>query len=178
LPTYTTLFRAPKQIAAQLGAGPEDYREIKRVVKALVHRGQLTYGSNHLVLPPASAISDPASKLHEGKRHEGKQHTGPRTAEPREVTSVAPPRESPDARHKTVHGTFRRAIAGFGFVRPGDGSSLGEAGEDIFIPPGATGGALDGDTVEVRLRPRGQSRGGTLEGYVDKVLQRGSRPFT
>jgi ribonuclease R len=81
-------------------------------------------------------------------------------------------------RDKVVRGTFRRAMAGFGFVRPGDGSSAGESVEDIFIPPGATAGALDGDTVEVRLRPRGDRRGDALEGYIDKILQRGRRQFT
>jgi hypothetical protein len=31
----------PKQIALQLDVDPDDYREVKRVVKALVHQGQL-----------------------------------------------------------------------------------------------------------------------------------------
>ncbi len=151
--------RKAKQIATLLELEPEDHRELKRVIKVLVHSGQLSYGSNHLVLPATEA---PAAHkpLASGKQRDGGESTGL------------------GFRDKVVRGTFRRAVAGFGFVRPGDGSSTGESTEDIFIPPGATAGALDGDTVEIRLRPRSDRRGDTPEGYVDKVLQRGRRQFT
>ncbi len=142
-----------KQIAVLLDLDPEDHRELKRVIKALVHQGQLAYGSNHLVLPMAAVLGN-------GDASGGAQ-----------VAVVA-------KRDKVVRGTFRRAMAGFGFVRPGDGGTAGESMEDIFIPPGATAGALDGDTVEVRMRPRGDRRGDALEGYIDKILQRGRRQFT
>ena len=145
--------RKPKQIAVLLDLDPEEHRELKRVIKKLVHSGQLAYGSNHLVLPAASPPE--AAKA----------------VDRTEPVGMA-------KRDKVVRGTFRRAVAGFGFVRPGDGSSTGESGEDIFIPPGATGGALDGDTVEIRLRPRSDRRGDTPEGYVDKILHRGRRQFT
>lgn len=156
-PTYRP--RKAKQIAVLLDLDPDDYRELKRVIKSLVHSGQLIYGSSHLVLPAAQppAAAKPSA--------EDRQFA---EAEPAAIAK----------RDKVVRGTFRRAIAGFGFVRPGDGSSTGESAEDIFIPPGATGGALDGDTVEIRLRPRSDRRGDTPEGYVDKVLQRGRRQFT
>lgn len=74
-----------------------------------------------------------------------------------------------------VRGVFRMAAGGqFGFVRPGD-SGDGAVTEDIFVPPGQTGGALEGDQVEVKVRP---SRRGGNEGAVVDVLQRARRQFT
>ena len=59
-----------------------------------------------------------------------------------------------------VRGVFRRAMGGeFGFVRPGD-SGDESIGEDYFVPPGKSKGALEGDLVEVRVRS-GPSRYGS-----------------
>ena len=82
-----------------------------------------------------------------------------------------------------LRGTFRRARGsgfssggGFGFVRPNDGGNHDdEAQEDLFVPPGKTAGALDGDLVEVSVRP---SYKGGNEGAVVKILQRARRQFT
>jgi ribonuclease R len=214
----------PKQIAQSLGLDTDDYRELKRVVKALVHRGQLRYGSNHLVLPPElawrSILAEPGVRI-SIPTPEARTETA--TPEARIETPTPADKISPDApasrweasaaaasaeeeasvpsteeefrgqrpakgtsatprsiarRVGFVRGTFRGAMGGFGFVRPGDALTAGDSSEDIFIPPGATGGALDGDTVEVRLRPRSERRGDEDEGYVDKVLARGRRQFT
>jgi ribonuclease R len=54
---------------------------------------------------------------------------------------------------------------GFGFV-----ASLGDAGDDVFIPPEALAGAMHGDRVRVRIRSRA-ARG--AEGEVVAVLERG-----
>ena len=54
---------------------------------------------------------------------------------------------------------------GFGFV-----ASLDAAGDDVFVPPEALGGAMHGDRVKVRVRSRG-ARG--PEGEVTAVLERG-----
>ena len=54
---------------------------------------------------------------------------------------------------------------GFGFV-----ASLGETGDDVFVPPEAMAGAMHGDRVRVRVRSRG-ARG--AEGEVTEVLERG-----
>ncbi|TWU26578.1 Ribonuclease R [Novipirellula galeiformis] len=75
-----------------------------------------------------------------------------------------------------VRGTFRRAMGGgFGFVRPGEHDDESEIAEHIFVPPGSTHGALEGDMVEVKLQP---SRKGGQEGVVVKVLERARRQFT
>ncbi|QDT02689.1 Ribonuclease R [Rubripirellula lacrimiformis] len=77
----------------------------------------------------------------------------------------------------TVRGTFRRAMGGgFGFVRPNHAEdSKSELSEDLFVPPGSTAGALEGDLVEVKVRP---SRKGGNEAVVTEVLQRARRQFT
>ena len=128
----------PKQIALQLKVPPEDYREVRRTIKWLVHQGQLVYGGNHLVMSPAAA--------------EG---------------------EAP-----VVHGNFRRAVGGFGFVRPNAGGTDSEAAEDIYVPVGETHGALNDDLVEIRLRPRSDARRSGVEGAVQRILQRARRKFT
>jgi ribonuclease R len=75
-----------------------------------------------------------------------------------------------------IEGKFQRAMGGggFGFVRP-NYSEDSDNPEDIFVPPGSTAGALEGDQVEVKVRP---SRRGGNEGEVTKILQRARRQFT
>lgn len=76
---------------------------------------------------------------------------------------------------KLTRGTFRQAAAGFGFVRPVPTGKLG-AVDDIFIPASATGSAMEGDLVQVRVRP--SRRGSGQEGEVLEVVQRARRQFT
>ncbi len=38
----------PKQIAGQLKLAPDEYRELRRVIKQLVLEGRLVSGSNHI----------------------------------------------------------------------------------------------------------------------------------
>ena len=126
----------PKQIAAQLKLDPDEYRELRRVIKQLVLEGRLLYGSNHLVMS---------------------------------VGSVGGPSD-------TLRGKFRLAMGGgFGFVRPNVAVEDAEIPEDVFVPPGETAGAMEGDLVEVAIRP---SRRGGFEGRVTQVLQRARRQFT
>ena len=70
-----------------------------------------------------------------------------------------------------LRGTFRRARGsgfsaggGFGFVRPSTGGKDNEVQEDFFVPPGKTGGALEGDLVEVSIQPSYKGGGNAL-GY-------------
>lgn len=73
---------------------------------------------------------------------------------------------------KLTRGKFRQAAAGFGFVRPVPTGKLGSV-EDIFIPESATGSAMEGDLVQVRIR---SSRRGQ-EGEIVDVLERARRQF-
>jgi ribonuclease R len=77
--------------------------------------------------------------------------------------------------HGTTTGTFRRAEAGHGFVRPH--LVEGRAGTDIFIPEGHTLDAATGDTVVVRIvrKPNRPDRSPT--GHVMAVQERATRQF-
>ncbi|MBQ7668825.1 MAG: ribonuclease R [Clostridia bacterium] len=69
-----------------------------------------------------------------------------------------------------VKGIFESNERGFGFLRPDDDT------EDIFIPPTFTGGAFDGDRVEVRVTSAGDENRGP-EGKVIKILERNNKPI-
>lgn len=72
---------------------------------------------------------------------------------------------APHTEETRVEGTMQQYRGGFAFVLPTD-----KRKEDIFIPPGATAGALHGDRVLVRiLKPKGQKK---AEGQVIRVLDR------
>ncbi len=68
-------------------------------------------------------------------------------------------------RTNVVRGKFMASSRGFGFVGPGDGR-----GEDIFIPAKYTGGALDGDYVEVLFKKEGKK--GKPEGRILRILEK------
>ncbi|TWT53057.1 Ribonuclease R [Rubripirellula amarantea] len=76
----------------------------------------------------------------------------------------------------SIRGTFRRALGGgFGFVRPNHAEDGADIPEDYFVPPGKTMGALEGDLVEIKIRP---GRRGEDEAVVSKILERARRQFT
>lgn len=71
-------------------------------------------------------------------------------------------------------GTFRGNPRGFGFVVPDSPTEHG----DLFIPPGATGGAITGDTVEARITRRGKRGDASLvEGEIIRIIERGQSRF-
>jgi ribonuclease R len=75
----------------------------------------------------------------------------------------------PGAAHQVV-GRLRVYAKGFGRV-----SQEGDQ-EDIFLPPQALGGALDGDLVRVEITTRNGRQGGP-EGRVIEVVEQGRRQF-
>lgn len=74
----------------------------------------------------------------------------------------------------SIVGTFRLNPRGFGFVIPENPDSHG----DLFVPPGETGSALTGDTVEAKVIKRGK-RGDKMlyEGRVVEILNRAQNHF-
>lgn len=66
-------------------------------------------------------------------------------------------------------GYFQRFPAGFGFL-------LREGKEDVFIPPHATGGAMDGDLVLVAITK--EKEGKKPEGKVIRVLERADKLYS
>jgi ribonuclease R len=76
--------------------------------------------------------------------------------------------------HGTVTGTFRKAAAGFGFVRP---HAVDEhALADVYIPEGRVLDAATGDTVLVRLTRKAVGPRGPA-GEILQVLERATRQF-
>ncbi|MCD6304609.1 MAG: ribonuclease R [Planctomycetes bacterium] len=74
----------------------------------------------------------------------------------------------------TVVGTYRTNPKGFGFVVPETPNSHG----DLFIPPGADGGAMTGDHVLASVHKAGRRAGQALyRGRIVKILRRGNSRF-
>ncbi len=73
-----------------------------------------------------------------------------------------------------IVGTFRASSRGFGFVTPLEPTSHG----DLFVPAGATGGAMTGDVVAAKVLRKGQ-RAGQMRcaGQVTEVLERAQNRF-
>lgn len=86
-------------------------------------------------------------------------------------------KENPSRRgkDKTVTGKFKRAAAGFGFVRPLDVTSRGDRTQDIFIPQNASQDAANGDIVRVRLVSGGRSL--RKSGEIVEILERDTHQF-
>jgi ribonuclease R len=80
----------------------------------------------------------------------------------------------PAAGAGAIVGNFRGHVRGFGFVVPDSPAAHG----DLFIPPGATMGAITGDTVAARITRRG--KGGDesrVEGEIVEIIARGQNRF-
>jgi ribonuclease R len=73
-----------------------------------------------------------------------------------------------------ITGKFRLNPRGFGFVIPDEPDAHG----DLFVPPGKSGGAITGDTVEAKVVKRGK-RGGKMlyEGRIVQIVARGQNHF-
>lgn len=80
------------------------------------------------------------------------------------------------AHYGCVTGTFLATERAFAFVAP-DTDGDGAKPDDLFIPPGASGGAWHGDRVLVKMSERKNGRG-QREGAVIRVLQRADRELT
>ncbi|MBI3839805.1 MAG: ribonuclease R [Planctomycetia bacterium] len=126
----------PRVIAKALNVADDEAGDLKRSIKKLVKLGQLSYGANHLVGPPAAA------------------GTGYR-----------------------VTGVFRRAEAGFGFVRPAGSAPGADRTHDIFIAAKDAGDAATGDTVLARLKKKIDSRRPNPEGEIVEIIERETHQF-
>ncbi|HEX3727180.1 MAG TPA: ribonuclease R family protein, partial [Pirellulales bacterium] len=126
----------PRALATLLHLDEEGGRRLKRIIKDLVKRGELSYGANHLVGPAAA------------------QGSGYR-----------------------VTGVFRRAEAGFGFVRPAGSAPGADRTLDIFIAADDARDAATGDTVLVRLKKKAASRRPNPEGEIVEIIQRETHEF-
>ncbi len=126
----------PRDIARQLGLSEVESRDLKRALKRLVKTGQLSYGANHLVGPPATGGG--------GYR---------------------------------VTGVFRRAEAGFGFVRPAGSAPGADRAHDIYIAAKDARDAATGDTVLVGLKKKTETRRPNPEGDIIEIIERQTHQF-
>ena len=79
------------------------------------------------------------------------------------------------SRDDGVVGVFRRAAAGYGFVRPLD-AAAGDRSTDIHIPAVSALDAVSGDTVRVRIsKARDVGRPGCAGDIVEIVKRRTTR---
>jgi ribonuclease R len=81
----------------------------------------------------------------------------------------------PAHEHGSVTGVFRRAEAGFGFVRLQPDQLPGV--KEIFIPPPNTGNASTGDEVLVRITRKSSRPERSPEGEILRVLERATHQF-
>ena len=159
----------PRVIHKNLKLPDEEYRPVRRAIKQLIRDGQVTFGPNHLVLraaPSNDGMSLKSEPSTDGELLVGNSEDGLAISMP-----IKPKRERGE-----VTGIFRTAPSrDFGFVRLSP--VIGESRtDDVFIPPPATRGAMDGDTVRIRIVR--SSKDGKVEGSVEEIVVRARREFS
>ncbi len=75
-----------------------------------------------------------------------------------------------------VTGLFRRAAAGYGFVKPNN-STATDRSDDVYIPKQKTLDASDGDIVKIRVSRRRQGNETRVSGRVIDVVERRTNRF-
>jgi ribonuclease R len=176
----------PRVIAKKLGIGEDGVSDFKRVLKRLVKSGRLVYGANHLVLPTATSVGnavraeampDELAEPHNGAPSPTDHHHSTRTMPNSNVGRKPAKTPSPHALANHVTGVFRRAQAGFGFVRPTGSVPQADRKLDIFIPADRTRDAASGDTVLVHLQKTRDVRRPNPVGEIVEVLERETHQF-
>lgn len=172
----------PRVIAKQMKLPSEQHQALKIAIRRLVKQGKLSFGSGHLVKPPAkpapSVGAKPAKVVAENRERA-------ETSEPREERFTEKKkdknRSDKPPERGLVTGKFRRAAKGFGFVRPLGTARSAERTMDIFIPLKNTLDAASGDTVTVRVSrerrnpdEKGQPK---ISGEIVKIVERSTHQF-
>ena len=146
-----------KQLVRELGlGGGQERRELREQLGRLTGTRQLTQiDGQHWAIPQTAA-----DQRQSGQRNQ-QRATSPARGNPR--------------RDDLVAGRLDLHRDGYGFVRPNPPAPGAPApvDEDVFIPPGEMGGAMQGDQVLVELAPprfeRGQQK---RSGRIVRVLTR------
>lgn len=137
-----------RDLAKKIGIKKRDFKSFRRVLRDLAKKGILWENEEGIFQWPDSKKAQREKK---GQRHKV-EHTAIRRQLAEEL----------------VEGTIQQYRGGFAFLISKDKDR-----EDIFIPPGALAGAIDGDRAIVRIvRPQGQRK---AEGQVVKILERRTR---
>ena len=169
----------PRIILKTLKLPEEDYRLLRRAIKQLVREGLIAFGANHMVMRldqhgkgrPAKSASAPPQVTDPLENPDSESDSELELESQRELDKSSRTKRERNERQ----GTFRAATGGFGFVRVAPSLTL-EKTDDIFIPPSATRGAMEGDTVRVKIVRTGKD--GKVEGQVDEIVARARREFS
>ena len=178
----------PRVIAKKLGIAADNLADFKRVLKRLVKQGRLAYGASHLVLPVAVGHAARANESPNTNSESSnlksdisnlKSETTRRDSQPTAASAARQSPASPAPRSTANHvtGVFRRAQAGFGFVRPANSAPQADRKLDIFIPADRTLDAASGDTVLVKLQKHRDVRRPNPVGEIVEVLERETHQF-
>ena len=184
-----------KDLEQQLTTGAGGRQKLRRGLKQLMREGRAATDGHYYRATPADAPAEPPSAqvkretqaaqasarkpartqrpgpaaLQEGSRlrQEWQEEKAARPAGASawgEQRQAAKPRAAPKTKGELV-GPLHLKSEGYGFVAPLLG---GPRGEDVFVPPGRTGKALDGDVVKVRLS---KGRDGRTIGEVIEIVE-------
>ncbi len=179
----------PKTITKQLGLPPDLQKDVRKAVRKLVKAGKLAYGDKHLVLPVSAPAADapqamskdaaaentnrPAKK--ERSEQKRSKQERPKQERPKQEQPQGKSEKASSSQTKLVSGVFKRAMGGFGFVRPTGAPSRGRE-NDIYISRRKTHDAASGDIVEVRLSSK-PGRGGRVQGEIVDIVERQTQTF-
>ena len=169
----------PSGIHKKLKLPDEDYRLLRRAIKQMVRDGQLVFGPNHFVLRPIhqerEAPAEPKASLAGASLSQSEEITLPSSSPAKQEGPTETPVKPRRAKGE-ITGTFRTAPSrDFGFVKLAPVAGEGKS-DDVFIPPPATLGAMDGDTVRIRIVRSGKD--GKVEGAVQEIVVRARREFS
>jgi len=130
-----------REMARKLKIKKRDFKQFRRILRELAKQNRIRQIEEGIFQWPSAGTAARPSKRVARKE-----------------------KKSPDDLNQ-VEGVLQQYRGGFAFVTP-----KGTKGEDIFIPPGATGGSLHGDRVLVSIRrPQGQRK---AEGQIVQILER------
>lgn len=149
-----------RDLARKLAVKKRDFKAFRRILRRLSQQGIVMEAGEGIYQWPSARKAQRAAKRGKG---------GKREASYPESRPSAKEQRKPGKRHHAafeVEGTLQQYRGGFAFLIPKDKTDQG----DVFVPPGAMKGAMDGDRVIVRvMRAEGQRK---PEGQVVRILER------
>src|SRR2546423_3619425 len=155
------------QIAGRLRLGHAAHKSLRAALQTLVREGVVTYQGKRY--RPQRLVEHPPEKTRtEGASH-GRRRAMPAAllvAQSQRRAGTSPEAGPPQPGHDIV-GTLHLKTEGYGFVSPLVGGGGRE--NDVFLPPGRSRDALDGDVVRVRTS---RGRDGRTVGEVAEVVER------
>ncbi len=167
-----------KQLAKELGLAGGEQKQLRKLLDKLIADGRAVFEGQFYRAAPAEKVA-PAAARPEQKQGRGlpaamvegtrKRRDAQRERQPGKQGKPGqhgkPSQQG--ARSGEVVGVLHLKPEGYGFVNPLIGGTGRQ--DDVFIPPGKTKGALDGDVVRVRGT---KGRDGRTAGEVVEVVER------